>query len=142
MCHHCGAVDGKVYNLTDVRTKRSKKHPEDKVRHGLRKCGECHKQFIVKAGTVFEHARLPFRTMLQAVHLMVSSKKGIGAHQMHRVLEITYKSAWLLMHRIREAMRSGNLAQPFGSTGGAVELDETYIGFECGGGHRWQAAYL
>jgi transposase-like protein len=68
--------------------------------------------------------------MLQAVHLMVSSKKGISAHQMHRVLEVTYKSAWFLMHRIREAMRSGDLAQPFGSGGGAVEVDETYIGFK------------
>ena len=131
-CPHCGVVDGRVYDLSGVRTKPSKKHPEGKVRHGLKKCGECRKQFTVKVGTVFEHARLPLTKMLQAVHLIVSSKKGISAHQLHRVLEITYKSAWFLSHRIREAMRSGDLAAPFGGNGGAVEVDETYIGFKQG----------
>lgn len=130
VCPHCGVTDGRVYDLSGVRSKPSKKHPKGKVRHGLKKCGECRKQFTVKVGTVFEHARIPLTKMLQAVHLMVSSKKGISAHQLHRVLEITYKSAWFLMHRIREAMRSGDLAQPFGSSGGAVEVDETYIGFK------------
>ena len=129
-CPHCGVVDGRVYDLSGVRTKPSKKHPKGKVRYGLKKCGECRKQFTVKVGTVFEHARLPLTKMLQAVHLIVSSKKGISAHQLHRVLEITYKSAWFLAHRIREAMRSGDLAQPFGSNGGAVEVDETYIGYK------------
>lgn len=129
-CPHCGVVGGRVYDLSGVRTKPSKKHPRGKVRHGLKKCGECRKQFTVKVGTVFEHARIPLTKMLQAVHLMVSSKKGISAHQLHRVLEIQYKSAWFLAHRIREAMRSGDLAQPFGSNGGAVEVDETYIGFK------------
>lgn len=128
VCPHCGVVGGKVYDLSGVRTKPSKKHPEGKVRHGLKKCGECRKQFTAKVGTVFEHARIPLTKMLQAVHLMVSSKKGISAHQLHRVLEITYKSAWFLTHRIREAMRSGDLDRPFGSGGGAVEVDETYIG--------------
>jgi hypothetical protein len=70
--------------------------------------------------------------MLQAVHLIVSSKKGISAHQLSRVLEVQYKSAWFLAHRIREAMRAGDLAVPFGSNGGAVEVDETYIGFKGG----------
>jgi transposase-like protein len=131
-CPHCGVNGGRVYDLSGVRSKPSKKHPNGKVRHGLKKCGECRKQFTVKVGTVFEHARIPLHKMLQAVHLMVSSKKGISAHQLHRVLEITYKSAWFLAHRIREAMRSGDLAQPFGSEGGAVEVDETYIGFKRG----------
>src|SRR6201999_2273521 len=63
----------------------------------------------------------------QALHLMCSSKKGVSAHQLHRILEVQYKSAWFLAHRIREAMRSGDLA-PFGSGGGIVEADETYIG--------------
>ena len=130
VCPHCGVTDGRVYDLSGVRTKPSKKHPEGKVRYGLKKCGECRKQFTVKVGTVFEHARLPLTKMLQAVHLIVSSKKGISAHQLHRVLEIQYKSAWFLAHRIREAMRSGDLAQPFGDNGGAVEVDETYIGFK------------
>ena len=129
-CPHCGTVGGRVYDLSGVRTKPSKKSPEGKLRHGLKKCGECRKQFTVKVGTVFEHARLPLYKMLQAVHLMVSSKKGISAHQMGRILEVQYKSAWFLMHRIREAMRSGDLAQPFGSGGGAVEVDETYYGYK------------
>lgn len=128
VCPHCGTVGGRVYDLSGVRSKPSKKHPNGKVRHGLKKCGECRKQFTVKVGTVFEHARIPLTKMLQAVHLIVSSKKGISAHQLHRVLEISYKSAWFLAHRIREAMRSGDLARPFGSNGGAVEVDETYIG--------------
>jgi len=119
-----------VYDLSVVRSKPSKKHPNGKDRHGLRKCGECRKQFTVKVGTVFEHARIPLYKMLQVVHLMVSSKKGICAHQLDRVLEITYKSAWSLAHRIREAMRSGDLAQLFGSNGSAVEVDETYIGYK------------
>jgi transposase-like protein len=129
-CPHCGAHGGRVYDLSGVRTKPSKKNPEGKVRHGLKKCGECRAQFTAKVGTVFEHARLPLTKMLQAVHLMVSSKKGISAHQLSRVLEVQYKSAWFLAHRIREAMRSGDLARPFGSDGGAVEVDETYIGYK------------
>lgn len=132
VCPKCGVTGGKVYDLSGVRSKPSKKNPNGKVRHGLKKCGECRKQFTVKVGTVFEHARLPLTKMLQAVHLIVSSKKGISAHQLHRVLEIQYKSAWFLAHRIREAMRSGDLAQPFGGNGGAVEVDETYIGFKSG----------
>lgn len=131
-CPHCGVIGGRVYDLSGVKTKKSGKNPEGKVRHGLKKCGECRKQFTVKVGTVFEHARLPLFKMLQAVHLMVSSKKGISAHQLSRVLEIQYKSAWFLAHRIREAMRSGDLAVPFGNEGGAVEVDETYIGFKKG----------
>jgi transposase-like protein len=126
-CPHCGVIAGRVYDLSGVRSKPSVKNPEGVVRHGLKKCGECRKQFTVKVGTVFEHARMPLHKMLQAVHLMVSSKKGISAHQLSRVLEVQYKTAWFLAHRIREAMRSGDLA-PFGSGGGAVEVDETYFG--------------
>ena len=128
VCPHCGVVCGRVYDLSGVRSKASVKNPEGVVRHGLKKCGECRKQFTVKVGTVFEHARMPLHKMLQAVHLIVSSKKGISSHQLSRVLEVQYKSAWFLAHRIREAMRSGDLAVPFGSGGGAVEVDETYFG--------------
>lgn len=127
VCPHCGVVDGRVYDLAGVRSKPSVKSPEGIVRHGLKKCGECRKQFTVKVGTVFEHARMPLTKMLQAVHLIIGSKKGISSHQLSRVLEVQYKSAWFLAHRIREAMRSGDLA-PFGSGGGIVEVDETFIG--------------
>lgn len=126
-CPHCGVVNGRIYDLSEVRGSKSKKNPEGAIRYGLKKCGECRQQFTAKVGTVFEHARMPLHKMLQAVHLMVSSKKGISAHQLHRVLEVQYKSAWFLAHRIREAMREGDLA-PFGSGGGFVEVDETYIG--------------
>jgi transposase-like protein len=116
VCPHCGTVGGRVYELKGKST-----------RLGLKKCGECRQQFTVKVGTVFEHGRMPLNKMLQAVYLMTCSKKGISAHQLHRVLEITYKSAWFLAHRIREAMRTGELA-PFGGDGGVVEVDETFIG--------------
>jgi hypothetical protein len=109
------------------RITKVKANPAKRIRLGLWRCGDCKKQFTVKVGTVFEHARLPLNKALQAVYLMTSSKKGISAHQLHRVLEVTYKTAWFLAHRIREAMRSGELA-PFGGEGGVVEVDETFIG--------------
>jgi transposase-like protein len=118
VCPHCGCT---------ARITKVKANVEKRIRLGLWRCGDCKKQFTVKVGTVFEHARIPLNIMLQAVYLMTSSKKGVSAHQLHRVLEITYKSAWFLSHRIREAMRSGDLA-PFGSGGGVVEVDETFIG--------------
>jgi transposase-like protein len=118
VCPHCGGVD----RITKV-----KANPEKRIRIGLWRCGDCKRQFTVKVGTVFEHARLPLHKALQAVYLMVASKKGISAHQLHRLLEVTYKTAWFLAHRIREALRSGDLA-PFGGNGGIVEVDETFIG--------------
>ncbi|MEP6784529.1 MAG: IS1595 family transposase [Sphingomonadales bacterium] len=118
VCPHCGALD---------RLTRVKANPAKRIREGLWRCGHCKGQFTAKIGTVFEHARIPLHKMLQATYLMTASKKGVSAHQLHRVLEITYKSAWFLAHRIREAMRSGDLA-PFGSGGGIVEVDETFIG--------------
>lgn len=127
-CPHCGVVSGRVYDLSGVRGKPSAKSPEGALRHGLKKCGECRKQFTVKVGTVFEHARMPLHLMLHAVHLMVSSKKGISAHQLSRVLEVQYKSAWFLAHRIREAMKSGVAPPPMGGEGTMVEADETFIG--------------
>lgn len=126
VCHHCGSMD-KHYALKGVRTKTSKKNPEGVERHGLYKCAACRKQFTVRMGTVFEESHLPLHKWLQAIHLMCSSKKGISAHQLHRVLECTYKTAWFLAHRIREAMRSDDFT-PMGGNGKTVEADETYIG--------------
>lgn len=118
ICPHCGGTD----RITKV-----KANPAKRIRVGLWRCGDCKGQFTVKIGTVFEHMRLPLHKALQAVFLVSSSKKGVSAHQLHRTLEITYKSAWFLLHRIREAMRDGDLA-PFGGNGGVVEVDETFIG--------------
>jgi transposase-like protein len=129
VCPHCGVVGGRVYKLEGVVHNTQKGARAGNIRYGLKKCGECRKQFTVKVGTVFEHARIPLHKMLQAVHLIMSSKKGISAHQLSRILEISYKAAWFLAHRIREAMRSGDLA-PFGSDGGVVEIDETFIGHD------------
>jgi transposase-like protein len=122
VCPHCGTVD-QAGRLNDVKDKKGR------IRPGLWKCYSkgCRKQFTVKVGTVFEAAHIPLHKMLQAVHLMCSSKKGISAHQLHRTLEVDYKSAWFLAHRIREAMRDGTLT-PMGGGGKAVEVDETYIG--------------
>lgn len=130
VCPHCGTVD-RAYRLEGVRTKASAKNPEGKERHGLWKCRDCRKQFTVRKGTIFEESHIEMSKWLQAIHLMVSSKKGISAHQLHRVLEVTYKTAWFLAHRIRECMRDGELAQ-FGGNGGIVEVDETFIGKEPG----------
>lgn len=129
-CPHCGVV-GRAYALKNVRSKPSKKHPEGVVRHGLKKCGACRGQFTVRKGTIFEESHLEMHKWLQAIYLMCASKKGISAKQLEHILEVTYKTAWFLAHRIREAMRSGELA-PFGQDGGAVEVDETYIGREPG----------
>ncbi|MDR4305452.1 IS1595 family transposase [Chelatococcus sambhunathii] len=118
ICPHCGCM-GRISKI--------KPNAAARVRMGLHRCGDCKKQFTVKVGTVFEHARMPLHKMLQAVHLMCSSKKGISAHQLHRILEVQYKTAWFLAHRIREAMRAGDLA-PLGGGGGVVEVDETFIG--------------
>lgn len=127
VCHHCGSME-KHYALKGVRTKPSKKNQEGVERHGLYKCSSCRKQFTVRMGTIFEESHLPLHKWLQAIHLMCSSKKGISAHQLHRVLECTYKTAWFLAHRIREAMRSDDFTPMGGITGGVVEADETYIG--------------
>jgi transposase-like protein len=126
VCHHCGSME-RAYRLKGVRTKPTKKNPEGVERHGLYKCGNCRKQFTVRMGTIFEETHLPLHKWLQAIHLMCSSKKGISAHQLHRVLECTYKTAWFLAHRIREAMRSDDFT-PMGGNGKFVEVDETFIG--------------
>lgn len=115
ICPHCGG------------TERNKLMGGKSTRVGLYKCYDCRKPFTVKIGTIFEDSHIPMRLWLQAIILIAGSKKGISSNQLHRTLGITLKSAWFLSHRIREAMRSGDLS-PFGSDGGMVEVDETYIG--------------
>lgn len=115
VCPHCGGVE-RIGKLAGKST-----------RVGLYKCYQCRKPFTVRIGTIFESSHVPMRIWLQAMFLMVGSKKGISANQLHRILGVTLKTAWFLSHRIREAMRDGDLA-PFGSGGGAVEVDETFIG--------------
>jgi transposase-like protein len=115
VCPHCGGVE------------RISPMKGQSTRIGTYKCYQCRKPFTVKVGTIFESSHVPLRLWLQAMFLMASSKKGISANQLHRTLGVTLKTAWFMAHRIREAMRDGELT-PFGSDGGFVEVDETFIG--------------
>lgn len=99
------------------------------TRIGAYKCYKCRKPFTVKVGTIFESSHVKMHIWLQAIYLMCASKKGISSNQLHRTLGVTLKTAWFMSHRIREAMRSGDLA-PMGGGGGIVEVDETFIGQE------------
>jgi transposase-like protein len=115
VCPHCGSV-GAHYAL------EGKAH-----RPGLWKCKDCRQQFSVTVGTVFESSKIPLNKWLMATHLMCASKKGISAHQLHRMLGVTYKTAWFMAHRIREAMNV-KPAGKLGSGGQPVEVDETFWG--------------
>lgn len=96
------------------------------TRIGTYKCYQCRKPFTVKIGTILEASHVALHLWLQAMYLLCASKKGISSNQLHRTLGVTVKTAWLMSHRIREAMRDGAIA-PFGSSGTPVEIDEVYI---------------
>jgi len=101
-----------------------------KVRYGLYRCNACKEQFTVTVGTVFESSHIPLHKWLQAAYMINSSKKGVSAKQIERTLQITYKSAWFMMHRLRAAMDPIYNApgSPMGGEGKIIEIDETYIG--------------
>jgi transposase-like protein len=112
-CPHCGEAE--------------KTSPVSGKVAGLYDCNSCRKKFSATVGTVYERSHIPLHKWLAATYLMCSSKKGISAHQLHRMLGITYKSAWFMCHRIRESMRDDNPG-PIGGDGKVVEVDETFIG--------------
>jgi transposase-like protein len=115
-CFHCGTVDNSVL----LKGKST--------RPGLYKCRDCRKPFTATMGTIYERSHIPLHKWLLATHLMVSSKKGISALQLHRNLGFgSYRTAWFMAHRIREAMKSSDTT-PMGSGGGDVFADETYFG--------------
>ena len=117
VCPHCGVIN----EATALSGKST--------RPGVYKCRPCQKPFSVTVGTVFERSKVPLTKWLLATELLTSSKKGVSAHQIHRMLGVTYKTAWFMMHRIREAMKpTGADAGPLGGEGKIVEADETYIG--------------
>lgn len=117
VCPHCGVIG--AYKL---QPKADSKRP---VRKGVWKCRACRKQFTVTVGTIFEDSHIPLYQWLSAIQFLCASKKGISAHQLHRMLNITYKSAWFMAHRIRYAMSQPPLTTKLQ---GIVEADETYIG--------------
>src|SRR5258708_1898778 len=132
ICPHCG-VEGEAYKLTP-KAKEPVTEPQSPVelqkrvrkpRRGLWKCAGCRMQFTVTVGTIFEDSHIPLNKWLLAFHLVCASKKGMSAHQLHRMLGVTYKSAWFMAHRIRYAMSQEPLASKLS---GVVEADETYIG--------------
>lgn len=119
ICPHCGNCDQtRVTKLTGKST-----------RPGVYKCNECRDPFTVTVGTVFERSKIGLNKWVLATHLMAASKKGMSAHQLHRMLGVTYKTAWFMAHRIREAMKEDVVSSgPLGGEGKTVEADETYIG--------------
>jgi len=121
ICPHCGSAN-QHYAL------KGKKDSKTSVRKGVWKCKKCRKQFSVTVGTVFEKSHIPLNKWLLASFLICSSKKGMSSHQLHRMLEVTYKTAWFMSHRIRYAMDKRTTIK----FQGTVEADETYVG---GKGH-------
>ncbi len=119
VCPHCGV-------LNESRRMQGAAH-----RPGLWKCNACRRQFSVTVHTVFEDSKVPLHLWLQAVYLMCASKKGISAKQLERMFGVTYKTAWFMCHRIREAMTT-NPTSMLGGPGKIVEADETYWGSEGG----------
>ena len=113
ICPHCGCVDN-AHRIKGGRT-------------GLLFCGDCRKQFTVTVGTLFERSKVPLHKWLLAVHLLSASKKGMSSHQMHRMLGVTYKTAWFMAHRIRESMRELNPG-PMGGENQVIEADESFVG--------------
>lgn len=115
VCPHCGAF-GRISKL------EGKGH-----RPGLYFCGDCREQFTVTVGTVFERSKIPLHKWVLATHLLCASKKGMSSKQIERMLGVTYKTAWFMTHRIREAMKPA-YKNKLGSGGGTVEADETFWG--------------
>lgn len=118
VCPHCGCME---------RNSKITAKTKNGARPGLYFCGDCREQFTVTVGTVFERSKIPLHKWLLANHLMCASKKGISALQLHRMLGITYKSAWFMAHRLREAMKD-DTSGPLGGEDKPVEVDETYWG--------------
>jgi transposase-like protein len=144
-CPHCGSLN--ATRLPAQRGRPSKAHPEGAVRNGVIQCNDCRQQYSVTVGTVFERSKIPLHKWLLANHLLCASKKGMSAHQLHRMLGITYKSAWFMFHRIREAMAPAG-SEPMGGKGQTVEADETFIGrvkgaeVSSGHGHKMKVLSL
>lgn len=115
VCPHCGVID------------QATRLAGESHRAGLLECRACRRQFSVTVGTVFERSHVPLHKWVLATHLITSSKKGMSAHQLHRMLNVAYRTAWFMAHRIREAMTDPSPG-PIGGEGKVIEADETYYG--------------
>jgi transposase-like protein len=122
VCPKCGEINN-AYRLEPKPTKEGEKGKH--VRKGVWKCGGCREQFTVTVGTIFEDSHIPLSKWLLAYHLLCASKKGMSAHQLHRMLKVTYRSAWFMAHRIRYTMSQEPLSSKLQ---GIIEVDETYVG--------------
>ncbi len=125
VCPHCGSDNAN--RLPPQKGRKTKAHPEGVVRKGVIQCNDCRQQYTVTVGTVFESSKVPLNKWLLANHMLCASKKGISGHQMARMLGVTYKTAWFMMHRIREAMKDTD-STPMGGEGKTIEADETFVG--------------
>lgn len=124
-CPHCGSFNAKRLPLQ--RGRKTKANPEGALRYGVVQCNDCRQQYTVTVGTVFESSKVPLHKWLYVNHVLCSSKKGTSAHQIARNIGVSYKTAWFMMHRIREAMKDVS-GGPMGGFGKTVEADETYVG--------------
>jgi len=117
-CPHCGNADPETITRLEGKSHRP----------GLYQCNACTGHFTVTVGSVMERSHIPLTKWVLGFHLMAASKKGMSAHQMHRMLGVTYKTAWFMAHRIREAMSTPVPAGGLGGPNKVVEADETFIG--------------
>lgn len=120
VCPHCGNAGDKRISRLEAQSTSSKG-----VRQGVYFCGACRRQFTVTVGTILERSHVPISKWLMALFLLGSSKKSISANQIHRMIGVTYKTAWFMCHRIRFAMTPDHLEPKLKGT---VEVDETFVG--------------
>ncbi|MGN3973879.1 IS1595 family transposase [Tsuneonella sp. SYSU-LHT278] len=125
VCPHCESAN--ATRLPPQKGRKTKAHPEGMIRKGVIQCNACRQQYTVTVGTVFESSKVPLNKWLYVNHVLCSSKKGTSAHQIARNIGVSYKTAWFMMHRIREAMKAVDTG-PLGGFGKFVEADETYVG--------------
>jgi transposase-like protein len=109
VCPHCGSFGEGVTRLQGTGSEKGKRH-----RPGCFQCNACRQQFTVTVKTVMERSKIPLHIWLKAMYLLSASKKGMSTHQLHRMLGVSLKSTWFLMHRIRDAMREPYFGSPMG----------------------------